>query len=97
MSYMFKECSDLTALNVSNFDTGNVTNMSNMFYNCWHLTSLDLCSFDTSKVTDMSYMFTSCDYLKTIYVTQNRWKVPTGSSATKDMFTDCGTKSVTYK
>ena len=31
MSYMFSECSSLTSLNLSNFNTNNVTNMKDMF------------------------------------------------------------------
>ena len=32
MSYMFFRCSSLTSLNLSNFNTNNVNNMSEMFY-----------------------------------------------------------------
>ncbi len=31
MSYMFYKCSCLTSLNLSNFNTNNITNMSSMF------------------------------------------------------------------
>ena len=50
----------LTSLNVSCFDTSNVTDMSGMFYACSSLTNLDLSSFDTSKVTNFDKMFTDC-------------------------------------
>ena len=40
MSCMFYNCSSLTSLNLSNFNTNNVINMSNMFYKCSSLTSL---------------------------------------------------------
>ena len=43
-------------IDLSNFDTSKVTNMSSMFYNM-NLTSLDLSSFDTSNVTNMGSMF----------------------------------------
>ncbi|MGY5219313.1 BspA family leucine-rich repeat surface protein [Enterococcus hirae] len=56
MSYMFKEMSNLTSLDVSSFDTSKVTDMSYMFYRNG-VTSLDVSGFDTSKVTVMSYMF----------------------------------------
>ncbi len=42
MSYMFNECSSLTSLNLSNFNTNNVNNMNNMFYNCSSFTYLNL-------------------------------------------------------
>ena len=38
---MFYNCSSLTYLNLSNFNTNNVNNMSYMFYNCSSLTSLN--------------------------------------------------------
>ena len=54
MNYMFTG-SAATSIDLSSFDTSNVTNMSLMFADS-SATSLDLSSFDTSKVTDMSYM-----------------------------------------
>lgn len=41
------------SLDLSNFDTSNVTNMNNMFICCKYLTSLDLSNFDTSNVINM--------------------------------------------
>lgn len=72
MSYMFAGCSNVTLLNLSNFNTSKVTNMQDMFgeeasngrlYSCKSLTNLDLSSFDTSNVTDMSRMFSNCKSL----------------------------------
>ena len=59
-SCMFAWCEGLTSLDVTGFDTSNVTNMSAMFISCSGLTSLDVSSFDTSNVTDMSEMFYYC-------------------------------------
>jgi surface protein len=74
-------------IDVSHFDTSNVTDMSNMFGNCGMLSQLDLCSFNTSKVTNMSMMFWKCTNLKTISVlgTWNTANVKSGYN----MFTDC--------
>ncbi|EAG4503502.1 BspA family leucine-rich repeat surface protein [Listeria monocytogenes] len=47
-----------TKLDLSNFDTSNVTDMSFMFVNS-AATSLDLSSFNTSNVTSMQSMFDS--------------------------------------
>ena len=60
--FMFANDSDntLTILDLSNFDTSKVKNMSYMFYGCFMVGSLDLSNFDTSEVTDMSYMFFGC-------------------------------------
>ena len=48
---------NLTTLDLSNFDTSQVTDMSYMFDDADNLTTLDLSNFDTSKVTNMDSMF----------------------------------------
>lgn len=58
--------SNLASLDLSSFDTSNVTNMSYMFGNCYNLTSLDLSNFNTSNVTDMSGMFSGCSQASSI-------------------------------
>ena len=45
-----------SSINLSTFDTSNVTDMYAMFYNT-PVTVLDVSKFNTSKVTDMSLMF----------------------------------------
>ena len=67
---MFAGCSHLTSLDLSHFDTSNVTSMNSMFYGCSSLTSLDLSSFDTSNVTNMYRMFDGCSSLKSISVSE---------------------------
>lgn len=57
---MFRNCSELTEINLSGFDTSNVTNMRAMFYGCYKLENLDLSGFNTSKVTNMRDMFSNC-------------------------------------
>ncbi len=57
MSDMFYECSSLTSLDLSNFNTNNVEDMKYMFYNCSSLTSLNLSNFNTNNVTNMEGMF----------------------------------------
>ena len=42
MYRMFYYCSSLTSLNLSNFNTNNVKEMSRMFFHCSSLTSLNL-------------------------------------------------------
>ena len=54
-SYMFYN-SEATTIDLSNFNTSNVTNMGNMFRNS-QAAILDVSNFDTSKVTDMDWMF----------------------------------------
>ncbi len=67
-SNMFYKCTGLTSLDVSGFDTSNVTNMNNMFSSCSGLTTLDVSGFDTSKVTSMRYMFIDCSNLTSLDV-----------------------------
>lgn len=58
MYQMFSSCSYLTTIDVSEWDTSNVTNMSYMFYNSASLNNAgSFASFNTSKVTTMAYMF----------------------------------------
>ena len=63
MRAMFLGCSSLTSLDLSNFNTNNVTNMQDMFQNCSSLTILDLSNFNTGNVTNMFWMFGGCNSL----------------------------------
>ena len=60
MSYMFCGCSSLKELNISNFNTNNVTDMGGMFSECSSLKELNLSNFNTNNVTNMRYMFSGC-------------------------------------
>ena len=71
---MFWGCSGLTSLDLSNWDTGSVTDMGWMFDGCSNLTSLDVSNWDTGSVTDMRAMFQGCSILHTIYV-GSKWNV----------------------
>ena len=57
---------DLLEIDVSNFDTSKVTDMSRMFYDLRNITSLDLSNFDTSKVTTMNRMFSGMSNLTSL-------------------------------
>ena len=57
---------NLTTLDLSNFDTSQVTDMSYMFYWMSRLTALDVSNFDTSKATNMNKMFSRTDKLITL-------------------------------
>ena len=54
MRYVFEDCSGLTSLDVSNFNTENVEQMEGLFRNCTGLTSLDVSRFNTAKVKSMT-------------------------------------------
>ena len=72
MGAMFFNCKSLKKLDVTNFNTSNVTDMGGMFWDCESLTELDLSSFDTSNVitTGGNYGMLSYLKLKTIYVSE---------------------------
>ena len=55
--YDEQKIKNILEIDLSNFDTSQVTNMSNMFDGMKKLTSLNLSSFDTSQVTNMRFMF----------------------------------------
>ncbi|KRL16237.1 hypothetical protein FD12_GL000148 [Lentilactobacillus rapi DSM 19907 = JCM 15042] len=57
MDQMFVNDLALTNLDVSKFDTSQVTNMWGMFENDEALANLDVSKFDTSQVTSMDSMF----------------------------------------
>ena len=66
MSLMFRWVTSLTTLNLSNFNTAKVTDMSYMFATMPDLTTLNLSNFNTSNVTDMQYMFSNMRNLTTL-------------------------------
>ena len=84
---MFSDCSTLSSLDLSNFNTAIVSDMSLMFGGCSVLSSLDLSNFYTKEVRDMSYMFSRCSALTTIYASDKfvTSKVQSGIS----MFSAC--------
>ena len=63
---MFYAYHDLLQIDLSNFNTANVTDMGYMFHNCDALTTLDLSNFSTANVTDMGSMFAGCSVLTTL-------------------------------
>ncbi len=60
--YTFYKCSSLTSIDVSNWNTFQVTNMQSMFRECTGLPTIysDDSVFVTTAVTSGAYMFTSC-------------------------------------
>ena len=60
MSEMFRQCSSLTNIKLSNFNTNNVNDINHMFSWCSSLTKIDLSNFNINNVTNMSGMFYGC-------------------------------------
>lgn len=61
--------SNLTKIDLSGFNTSNVTNMSSMFRGCYWIKELDLSEFDTSNVKDMGDMFYECYEIESLNLT----------------------------
>ena len=68
MYAMFSHCQNLSSLDLSKFNTANVTDMSWMFSDC-QLSSLDLSNFNTEKVREMYNMFSFCQKLSSLNLT----------------------------
>lgn len=65
-SFMFYGCDNIISIDLSCFESHNVTNMDEMFCGCNNLSNLDLSNFDTTNVTTMKNMFFMCDSLSNI-------------------------------
>ena len=91
---MFHGCDKIKSIDLSNFNTENVTNILYMFSGCKNLKNIDLSNFITDKVTTMSYMFYDCKNLENIDLsTFNTENVEDMSG----MFCGCNIKSLELK
>ena len=90
---MFSNCSALTSLDVTNFNTEKVTYMVYMFSGCSKLTSLDASKFNTVNVTNMGRMFSNCSALTSLDVTNFNTKKVTNMGR---MFFECQALTTIY-
>ena len=65
MSCIFQDC-NTKEIDLSGWDTSNVTDMSNMFTQCRNLEKVNTKSFNTENVKDMHQIFFSCWNLRKI-------------------------------
>ena len=86
MAYMFRGCSSLTTLDMSEFKNTTVTNMSGMFEGCKSLKTLKLGGLSTSRVFSMVSMFKNCSSLTQLDVSNLSTSAVTSMS---DMFYGC--------
>lgn len=68
ITYMGTSYTKLYKLDLSDWDTSNVTNMANIFGRCSSLSYLNVSGWDTSNVTSMSNMFLLCGKLPSLDV-----------------------------
>lgn len=66
LSKLFYNCKYLTSIDLSGFDTSNVTNMRTMFNSCERLVFLNIPNFNTLNVLNLQSMFYNCRLLTTI-------------------------------
>ena len=86
MMGLFENCNSLKKLNISNFKTDEVTNMSYMFSFCTILEYLDISNFNSNKVTNMKYMFNHCESLINLVMTD---KFDISKETTPGVFANC--------
>ena len=65
-SYMFSDCSFITEIDFSYFNTSKIEKMLKMFFNCKSLVSINFSNFDTSKVENTNDMFNGCSSLTSL-------------------------------
>ena len=65
---MFYHCKKLVSIDLSKFNTKQVTDMGSMFMDCNSINEIDLSNFDTSKVTFISHMFDMCTNLHSLNI-----------------------------
>ena len=63
---MFKGCSKITEIDLSNFKSSNKGNIDSMFRNCASLKKIVFGNFETSKLSNMNYIFYGCSSLETL-------------------------------
>jgi len=88
---MFNGIQEITSIDLSEFDTSNVSDMSFMFSECINLEALDIRNLNLSSVTSFNSMFKSCISLKAIDLSNLDASLATTISG---MFSHCS--SLTY-
>ena len=66
MNSIFKNCINISEIDLSHFDASQIDDMKYMFYGCSSLTSLDLSDFETGQVIEMNFMFYGCSALTSL-------------------------------
>ena len=94
MEYMFRECKNLSSLDLSKFNTANVMLMNSMFSGCNNLSSLTLSkSFNTASVLDMASMFSDCYNLSSLDLSNFKTK---NVRSMDNMFYGCSALQTIY-
>ena len=65
-SLLFFNCENLESIDLSSYDTTNISNMYGMFSGCSNLKSVNLSSLETNNDINMSNIFSGCLLLKLV-------------------------------
>ena len=69
MSYMFRECFCLKEIDLSRFNSSNITDISNIFFGCSRLNKINFSLFNTNNIINMSKMFYGCSKIEELNLT----------------------------
>lgn len=67
----FKGLTNITQIDLSNFNFSNASSMEELFQECKSLTSIDLSNANLSRITNMKNTFRTCTALQTIIFPEN--------------------------
>ena len=71
MEGMFADCNELVNLDLSNFNTSKVNDMSYMFYKCYKLKEIKrIYNFRIANLNDFTEMFDECNDLECIDISK---------------------------
>ena len=70
-SYMFRGCRNITNIDLSSFDSSDVTDMSYMLSECFNLKEINLNNLNVNNVIDMNHIFDKCQNLEKIEFPQS--------------------------
>ena len=65
-NYLFYKCDKITEIDLSNFNSKNMTKMTSMFNSCKKLNNLIFGNFNTGKVKSMEETFANCENIEKI-------------------------------
>ena len=63
---LFMDIEGIIEIDLSKFDSSNITSMRKMFSGCTNLQYINFSNINTSSVTNMSYMFENCNSLSSL-------------------------------
>ena len=75
MERMFQDCKSLTYINLTHFNTENVTEMNYMFYGCEKLKNIDISNFTLNKDVRNVSLFSNLHNNGTLFVRKEFFEI----------------------